>query len=55
MRALIAIVAALMLTGCTSILQRAGDVIPTLAFCSDVEYVRHGEDIDVKLKCKRPR
>jgi hypothetical protein len=46
----IGVVLCLVLTGCA---QLAGS-IPSLKYCSDVTYVRKGNQIDITAKCHAP-
>ena len=39
-----------LLTGCSAV----AEMIPSLKYCSQVDYQRNGVDIDIKAKCKAP-
>ena len=50
MKLTVALLTAALLTGCSA----AAELIPSLKYCSQVDYQRNGVDIDIKAKCKAP-
>lgn len=40
--------------GCTPLVSSLPGVLPSLAYCDEVAYVRKGNQIDVAAKCKAP-
>lgn len=54
MRAIIFISILTILSGCTTAVEFAAGQMPSLKYCSQVGWMRNGDDVDIVAKCRMP-